>query len=407
MPSDKVQIVHNQVTGRTRYRVPGLYRSRSLKDHLLKELRQHTSIHSVAVSDATGNVLVSYNSDQNEESIAVLISATAETLATLAAQPKPAADTTPSGNGRGRARRNAARNGKRAITKPAVEVLAKPASNLPAWHRMAKSGILEKLSTSASRGLTLKEAALRKKRHGENALPETRKRSDFEIFFEQINSLPTYLLGAAAGVSLFTGGLLDAAIIMGVVAANAAIGYATESKAEKTINALKQLVHPTADVIRSGKVRQISAEDVVLGDLLVLKPGMYVAADCRIIKASHLSIDESMLTGESMPAFKHSRAILRDKGLPLGDRRNMAYMGTLVTGGQGLAIVTATGRWTEIGQLQIMLDETRPPETPIERQLGRLGDQLVIMCMGICGVVFLIGLFRGYGSCKCCVWPSR
>jgi Ca2+-transporting ATPase len=245
-------------------------------------------------------------------------------------------------------------------------------------------------------GLKTKIARSRLEQSGPNRLPQSEPRTGMEIFLEQFNQLPVYLLGAAAGVSVLTGGLLDAAIIMGVVAANAAIGYATESKAEKTINALKQLVHPTADVIRSGKVRQISAEDVVLGDLLVLKPGMYVAADCRIIKASHLSIDESMLTGESMPAFKHSRAILRDN-LPLGDRRNMAYMGTLVTGGQGLAIVTATGRWSEIGQLQIMLDETRPPETPIERQLGRLGDQLVIMCMGICGVVFLIGLFRGYG----------
>jgi Ca2+-transporting ATPase len=396
MPSDKVQIVHNQVTGRTRYRVPGLYRSRSLKDHLLKELRQHTSIHSVAVSDATGNVLVSYNSDQNEESIAVLISATAETLATLAAQPKPAADTTPSGNGRGRARRNAARNGKRAITKPAVEVLAKPASNLPAWHRMAKSGILEKLSTSASRGLTLKEAALRKKRHGENALPETRKRSDFEIFFEQINSLPTYLLAAAAGVSLLTGGVLDAVVVVGVVAANAAIGYATEREAEKTIHSLNNMVRPMAIVIRGEKPVQIDVKEVIPGDILVLKPGTWVGADCRIIESRDLTVDESMLTGESLPVSKHAR-VLKRKGIPLADRKNMAFMGTQVTGGQGKAVAVATGPYTQIGLLQTLLQDTDRPETPMERQLHVLGDQLVLMCGGVCGVVFGLGFLRGYG----------
>jgi Ca2+-transporting ATPase len=384
-----VEAIHQAVSGRARFRVGGLKKDPLKKRFIEQRLALEGAVAKITASDVTGNVLVSYNSNNSVENIALLIEETLahydpKAAAVRQTQPRPADAmvATTSRSKKGVAADEA---------DPAVE-----AAWSATWHQLKPKEVPKLFGTRSRKGLKTKIARSRLEQSGPNRLPQSEPRTGMEIFLEQFNQLPVYLLGAAAGVSLFTGGLLDAAIIMGVVAANAAIGYATESKAEKTINALKQLVHPTADVIRSGKVRQISAEDVVLGDLLVLKPGMYVAADCRIIKASHLSIDESMLTGESMPAFKHSRAILRDN-LPLGDRRNMAYMGTLVTGGQGLAIVTATGRWTEIGQLQIMLDETRPPETPIERQLGRLGDQLVIMCMGICGVVFLIGLFRGYG----------
>jgi len=208
--------------------------------------------------------------------------------------------------------------------------------------------------------------------------------------------LPTYLLGAAAGVSILTGGVVDAVIIVGVLAANTAIGYITESRSEKTIQAFQDLVHPVCEVIREGATQTIPAHEVVGGDILVFKPGTYVAADCRILSASNLSIDESMLTGESLPVFKNPRT-LKKRIIALGDRINMAYMGTLVTGGQGTAVVTETAAQTRIGQLKLLLEETTAPKTPIERQLGRLGDQLVLMCGGICGVVFLMGFLRGYG----------
>jgi Ca2+-transporting ATPase len=217
-----------------------------------------------------------------------------------------------------------------------------------------------------------------------------------QIFIDQMNSLPVYLLGAAAGVSIATGGLLDAVVIMGVVVANGIIGYFTENDAEKTIDSLKNLVKPTAEVIRSGRTMEISAEAVVAGDLLILKPGSYVSADCRVIAASRLSIDESMLTGESMPVYKKTTT-LKNENTPLANRSNMAYMGTMVTGGQGLAVVVATGQATQVGELQRLLTDTGTPKTPIERQLEKMGDQLVLLCGAICGVVFGIGFFRGYG----------
>ena len=215
-------------------------------------------------------------------------------------------------------------------------------------------------------------------------------------FFEQFNSLPVALLGAAAGLSVVTGGLVDAVLIVGVVVANAFIGYKTESESEKTIRSLQTLVRPAALVIREGRLSEIPSEEVTLGDLLVLRPGTYVAADARLIEANHLSVDESALTGESLPVTKNTRALERDN-IPLGDRVNLVFMGTLVTGGEGLAVVVATGSYTEIGLIQSLIGEATSPETPLERQLGQLGDQLVLICCGVCGVVFVMGFMWGFG----------
>jgi P-type Ca2+ transporter type 2C len=383
----QVQPIHWRVPGRTRFRVAGLQRDAKIKSYLEQQLASRAEILKISASVATGNVLVAYNSHGTPETIGELIESALANYDPKARpgpapmKPPPAPDT-PHPRGMDADASMDIRDGAHA-----------PSGR---WHCRERERVLKFMGTHRREGIHPEDAGARIAQYGPNRLPQSEPRSGWEIFVDQMNSLPVYLLGAAAGVSLLTGGILDAAIIMGVVVANAAIGFATESKAEKTIHSLKQLVRPYAEVIRGGRTDTIAAEEVVLGDLLVLKPGMYVAADCRVVKASHLSIDESMLTGESLPVFKHARPIPREE-LPLADRRNMAYMGTLVTGGEGLAVVVATGRWTEIGQLQILLDQTRPPPTPIERQLGRLGDQLVLMCMGICGVVFLIGLLRGYG----------
>ena len=146
--------------------------------------------------------------------------------------------------------------------------------------------------------------------------------------------------------------------IGGVALANAVIGYFTESGAEKTMESLKELVHPTAEIIREGRTLHLAVEEVTVGDLLVLKPGTYVAADSRIVTADRLSIDESMLTGESMPVHKEAKR-LKHENTPLADRANMVYMGTLVTGGQGLAVVVAVGRFTQVGMLQALLADTQ------------------------------------------------
>jgi Ca2+-transporting ATPase len=148
--------------------------------------------------------------------------------------------------------------------------------------------------------------------------------------------------------------------------------------------------------MREGQLQEISAQEIVLGDILVLKPGSYVTADARLIEAKRLSIDESALTGESLPVAKNTHALTQDN-VPLGDRTNMVYMGTLVTGGQGLGVVVATGKYTEMGKIQSLVGEAELPETPMQKQLDQAGNQLVLISSAFCTVVFGIGLLRGYG----------
>jgi|GEM_PF-3860240 len=176
----------------------------------------------------------------------------------------------------------------------------------------------------------------------------------------------------------------------------ASVGYVTESQSERTIHSLNNLVQPSAVVVRDRALQGIPAEQVVPGDILVLKPGSHVAADGRLLEARRLTVDESALTGESLPVTKVA-TVLTDPDLPLADRVNMVYRGTLVTGGQGLVVVTATGAETEIGHIQQLASTAETPQTPMERQLDDLGRRLVFISGGVCGLVFGVGLLQGYG----------
>ncbi|NTU41742.1 MAG: HAD-IC family P-type ATPase [Nitrospirales bacterium] len=386
-----VQTVHAQVSGRARYKVKGLYRSESLKARLESGLSGVKGISSVSVSCLTGNVLVIFNSGNTAQTIANLI----ETV--IGCEEKVQRDGSlqrsipdpPAAAGKKTPRKSQSRRKIRRLVTHAEE------QRPEAWHVMEPSEVVGRLEASP-KGLTADEAALNYKKYGPNLLPESVPRSGFSIFIGQLNSLPVALLGVAAGLSVFTGGVADAVVILGVVAINAAIGYVTESQAERTINSLKGLVRPVAHTLREGSIREVPAEEIVPGDILVLRPGSYVAADARLLDCRHLSVDESALTGESLPVTK-SPAPLAEMNIPLADRLNMVYMGTLVTGGQGIAVVTATGRFTEIGKIQELVGEATPPETPMERQLNTMGTQLVVISGAVCGVVFLIGLLRGYG----------
>ena len=384
-----VKGIHWKVNGRTRYQVDGLRNAPKMKTYLESALGRLPEIVHVSASEVTGNVLVTYNSYNSHHGVGRLIEGLVETYPPQSSPGKapeqaPDSDFAPDHDRLGIPIRTHA-----GLPLPA-DMLSRP------WHQNDAEAVLAFTGTALHTGLTNAEAAERLRNFGLNHLPETPPRSVWGILFGQLNSLPVYLLGAAAGISVLTGGLLDAAIIMGVVATNAVIGYLTESRAERTIQSLKKLVHPVAEVIRDGQAVPLPAREVTLGDLLVLKPGMFVSADCRIVLQDRLSTDESMLTGESMPVYKQS-VLLTAGAIPLADRTNMAFMGTLVTGGSGIAVVVATGRDTEIGRLQALLEGAEAPATPMERQLGRLGDQLVLMCLGVCGVVFLIGLLRGHG----------
>ncbi len=264
------------------------------------------------------------------------------------------------------------------------------------WHLMELKSVLANLNSSSSKGLSSKVIEINREKYGLNIVPEPASRSQLDIFIDQFKSFPVALLGAAAGASIITGGVVDAVVILAVVGINAVIGFVTENDAEKTIKSLKTLIRPYAQVRREGALKEISADQVLVGDILVLRPGTYVTADARVIESNHLTVDESVLTGESMPVTKNS-AKLQGPRVPLADRVNMVYSGTLVTGGQGLAVVVGIGRWSEMGKIQSLVAEAEAPETPIEKQLTTIGNQLVWISGGVCGLVFILGLIRGSG----------
>ena len=394
-----VQAVHTNLAGRGRFSVEGLKGSSALKHWLEEKLVKKHGMRRASANTVTGNILVVFDPKKDHEIIINLVKHVVtkfpgenEGPTSDSASKFPQRGSVPAGQGRSPGDETLA------LLKEKVKNVLSPLHPQPMekWHTLTVEEVQAFVNTRLDSGISRKQVQNRRRRYGPNALPESKPRSRWEIFAGQFMSLPTALLGAAAGVSILTGGLVDAVIIMGVVVANAGIGYATESEAEKTIQSLKQAVHPSADVIREGRRQRIPVEDVVIGDLLALKPGTYVAADSRVIQAERLSIDESALTGESMPVYKKPRP-LRLENMPVADRTNMVFRGTLVTGGEGLAVVVATGAYTEIGRLQLLLDNTSRPESPMERQLRVMGNQLVIVSGGICGVVFVLGFLRGYG----------
>ncbi|MBW2481899.1 MAG: ATPase, partial [Deltaproteobacteria bacterium] len=352
-----IQVIHNSVEGRTRFKIEGLSGSEPLKKALEQRLTRDRDVLRVSANTLTGNCLVCYNSNNNHHTISFLIEdileefqkdnstdkesrpVVSEDLQKLSAAIQADEEHPPPP----------------AVSREIVKQFLGTTEDgqIRPWHTLRKTETIALLRGDKKQGLTQTTARRRLDEYGPNALAKSESRSGWGIFIDQMNSLPVYLLGAAAGVSVLTGGVLDALVIMGVVVANGIIGYYTESDAEKTIDSLKDLVHPKAEVIRDGQVHEIPAEEVVVGDLIVLKPGSYVTADSRIVHSSRLTIDESMLTGESMPVFKKSSR-LKHKNTPLADRSNIAYMGTLVTGGQGLAIVVATAQATDVGMLQLL-----------------------------------------------------
>lgn len=357
---------------RVRYKVRELYRSPSLKQYLEQSLAHQPEISDISANPLTSNVLVILKENHSGDRIASLLEQTV-------------LDYQKQGETQAKSLKKTQQEQVADVQKQRVED----------WHLMEANTVLDALNTSKS-GLSNELAAENLSKYGANLLSEAETRSDWSILIEQFNSLPVALLGVAAGVSVFTGGLVDALVILGVIGINAAIGYTTESQSERIINSLASHEQTSTWAIREGKPIEIPIEEVVIGDLLVLKVGNYVAADGRLIEAENVSVDESALTGESIPVTK-TTASLTEEDVPLGDRTNMVYRGTLVTGGRGVAVVVATGKFTEMGKIQQLVGEADATETPLARQLDEVGSQLVAIAMVICGGVFGIGLMRGYG----------
>ena len=263
------------------------------------------------------------------------------------------------------------------------------------WHTLDVETVARKLGTSLTEGLTPAEAEARHRQYGTNRLPEARGVPPWLIFIRQFKSVIVLLLLAATGVSMALGDFAEAAAIAAVIILNALFGFAIELRAERAVAALKRIITRTAKVIRGGRLIEIPATSVVPGDLLVLQEGDRVAADARLVDADSLATIEAALTGESQQVEKDTRP-LADGRLPLGDRTNMVYAGTSVARGSGLAVVTATGRATEVGHIAGLLERTKEEKTPLEKRLGMLGNRLVFVALVIAAVVTLAGWLTGH-----------
>ena len=251
------------------------------------------------------------------------------------------------------------------------------------------------LATAPDRGLSEKEAAKPHETVGPNELKETKKKNALESFLEQLNDPLIYVLMAAAVISLLLHEISDAAIIAVVVCMNAVVGMIQEGKAQKALDSLKKLTSPRAYCIRDGKEREIAASQLVPGDIVCLEAGCQIPADLRLTRTSGLKVEESALTGESVPVEKNAGYLApSDRETALGDRQNMAYMSTIVTNGRGEGLVTAIGMNTQIGKIAAMIDGSPQELTPLQKRLGELGTLLSILSLFLCGALFLIALIQ-------------
>ncbi len=263
-----------------------------------------------------------------------------------------------------------------------------------AWHVLSVEAAEDRLQTDVMRGLSQVEAARRLGQFGPNTLAQASQRSTWTIFLAQFRSLIVALLVAATIIAFALGENIDAAAILIVIVLNAGIGFFTEWKAEQALSALQKQSVRFAHVIRDGAEREIPAAELVPGDLIVLAAGARVPADGRIVECIRLQIEEAALTGESLAVTKTSE-LLEDKDAALGDRLNMAFLGTTITDGRGRALVTATGAKSEVGKIGLLIDEAIVRATPLEQKLSQLGRWLIVVVLALCGIIVLAGWLRG------------
>ena len=267
------------------------------------------------------------------------------------------------------------------------------------WETLRKEEVLKKLKTNRKEGLTNDEVKFRQEKYGENQLSEKNKETILKKFIKQFQDFMIIILIIAsivsAGVSYFQGenDYIDSIIILAIVILNSIMGVIQEVKAEKAIEALKQMTPPKAKVIREGKTKDINAKELVPGDMVILEAGNIVPADCRLIECFNLKVEESSLTGETEAISKNAEVICK-KDIPLGDKINMVYMASTVVNGHAKAVVTDIGMNTKVGQIADMINQNESPETPIQKKLGKVGKTLGIICLVICVIIFVIGLIR-------------
>jgi Ca2+-transporting ATPase len=260
-------------------------------------------------------------------------------------------------------------------------------------HAQRLDDLLTSLEVDRERGLSAREAALRLERYGANQLAEAPPEPVWRKLIAQFQDLVIWILIAAALVSGALGEWVDALAILAIVLLNGVIGFWQEARAEQALAALQRLSAPTGRAVRDGFLTSIAARELVLGDVIELEAGDSVPADARLIRAFGLTVQESALTGESLPVEKSSAATLGED-TPLGDRRNMVYLGTIVAAGKGRALVAATAAATELGRIATLLERHEPEPTPLERRLASLGRVLIAICLVVVAVVFVLQWLR-------------
>lgn len=268
-------------------------------------------------------------------------------------------------------------------------------------HSKPISDVLKHLKVDPSTGLSSAEVLSRRNQYGENKLREKKKKTTFQRFLEQFKDVMILILIAAAIISFVVvcveknwGELFEPALILLIVILNAVMGVYQEGKAEKALDALKNMSAPHARVIRSGKEEIIAAAELVPGDIIRLEAGDFVPADARLLHSVSLKSEESALTGESVPSEKDAVAEVAEKA-PLGDRNNMVFSGCSITYGTATAVVTATGMDTEMGKIANLLDHEEETQTPLQQKLAKLGKYLGIMALAACAIIFVVGLANG------------
>ncbi|MBK5196205.1 MAG: HAD-IC family P-type ATPase, partial [Proteiniphilum sp.] len=259
--------------------------------------------------------------------------------------------------------------------------------------------LLQQFDVTSVAGLTDEEVRRRIEEHGPNRLESKKQKSLFSMFFEQFKSSMVVILFIAAIISgvigvLHNEGLVESFVILAILIINAIIGTMQEMKAQSSLEALNRMSSPHTKVLRGGQVAEVVSTEIVPGDIVILDTGDIIPADLRLIDAVNLKIQESALTGESVPVEK-TAGLLQEKEVALGDRDNMAFSTSTVTYGRGKGVVVATGMHTEVGKIAHMLQHTEATETPMGKRLQQLGKVLGYVALGICAVIFIVGVSYG------------
>lgn len=299
-------------------------------------------------------------------------------------------------------------NYRRATSRPALDLQrfsradSHPAPGAPSDYEaitdtlpaLTPANVCDRLGTSAQAGLPGSQAALRQAKYGPNLLAKGARPGFWQLLVGQFKDFMVQVLLGAAGLSFVLGRSKDALLTLAIVGANAVLGVMQEQKAEKSLDALQNMAAPQAQIIRDGKPQKVAAQDLVPGDVIVLEAGDRVPADARLLTSWRFEVEEASLTGETVPASKEAAFVARGE-LPLGDRKNMIYMGTAVTRGRATAVVVAIGMATEMGKLARLIQNADEHVTPLQRRLEELGKFLVYGCLAVSALVFLVGMLRG------------